>query len=87
VRGSAVLAALSDVAIAGDVAVHGRRLSSRVVFDKVSPIEVLARVPDLAEHRVRLRATRSGLDWDCDCEDALRALCMHVAAVAFALRA
>jgi uncharacterized Zn finger protein len=28
-----------------------------------------------------------GLDWDCDCEDAKRAPCMHVAAVAVALRA
>jgi uncharacterized Zn finger protein len=43
-------------------------------------------VPDLAEHRVRLVLRTDGLDWDCDCEDAKRAPCMHVAAVAIALR-
>ena len=55
-------------------------------FDTVSQIQVVARVPDLAEHRVRLLMRTDGLDWDCDCEDALRAPCMHVAAVALALR-
>jgi uncharacterized Zn finger protein len=50
------------------------------------PLAVIARVPDLAEHRVRLLLRTDGLDWDCDCEDAKRAPCMHVAAVAIALR-
>jgi hypothetical protein len=78
---------LDDLALAGDVATRGRQLAPRVQFDTVSPIQVVARVPDLAEHRVRLLRRAEGLDWDCDCEDAKRAPCMHVAAVAHALRA
>jgi uncharacterized Zn finger protein len=77
---------LSDLPLAGDVAARGRQLAPRVTFDSVSKIHVVARVPDLAEHRVRLRLRADGLDWDCDCEDAKRAPCMHVAAVAVALR-
>jgi uncharacterized Zn finger protein len=78
---------LNDLPLAGDVAARGRQLASRVTFDSVSKIQVVARVPDLAEHRVRLLLRGDGLDWDCDCEDAKRAPCMHVAAVAVALRA
>jgi uncharacterized Zn finger protein len=77
---------LDDLALAGDVAARGRQLAPRVTFDTISRIQVVARVPDLAEHRVRLLLGADGLDWDCDCEDALRAPCMHVAAVALALR-
>jgi uncharacterized Zn finger protein len=77
---------LSDLPLAGDVAARGRQLAPRVSFDTVTDIQVIARVPDLAEHRVRLLLRADGLDWDCDCEDALRAPCMHVAAVAIALR-
>jgi uncharacterized Zn finger protein len=77
---------LGDLPLAGDVAARGRQLAPRVTFDSISPIQVIARVPDLAEHRVRLVLRTDGLDWDCDCEDAKRAPCMHVAAVAIALR-
>jgi hypothetical protein len=77
---------LEDLPLAGDVAARGRQLAPRVRFDTVSSIQVVARVPDLAEHRVRLLLRSGGLDWDCDCEDAKRAPCMHVAAVAIALR-
>jgi uncharacterized Zn finger protein len=77
---------LDDLPLAGDVAARGRQLAPRVTFVSISPIQVVARVPDLAEHRVRLLLGSDGLDWDCDCEDAKRALCMHVAAVAVALR-
>lgn len=77
---------LSNLPLAGDVAARGRQLAPRVRFDTVSSIQVIARVPDLAEHRVRLLLRADGLDWDCDCEDAKRAPCMHVAAVAVALR-
>jgi uncharacterized Zn finger protein len=77
---------LGDLPLAGDVAARGRQLAPRVTFDTISKIQVVARVPDLAEHRVRLLMRSDGLDWDCDCEDALRAPCMHVAAVALALR-
>jgi uncharacterized Zn finger protein len=77
---------LGDLPLAGDVAARGRQLAPRVTFDSISPIQVIARVPDLAEHRVRLLLRSDGLDWDCDCEDARRAPCMHVAAVAIALR-
>jgi uncharacterized Zn finger protein len=77
---------LDDLPLAGDVAARGRQLAPRVTFDKSSPLEVIARVPDLAEHRVRLLLRADGLDWDCDCEDAKRAPCMHVAAVAEVLR-
>jgi uncharacterized Zn finger protein len=77
---------LEDLPLAGDVAARGRQLAPRVSFDTVTDIQVIARVPDLAEHRVRLLLRADGLDWDCDCEDALRAPCMHVAAVAIALR-
>jgi hypothetical protein len=77
---------LDDLPLAGDVADRGRQLAPRVAFDSRSPIQVIARVPDLAEHRVRLLLRSDGLDWDCDCEDARRAPCMHVAAVAIALR-
>ena len=77
---------LGDLPLAGDVAARGRQLAPRVSFDTVSDIQVVARVPDLQEHRVRLLLRPDGLDWDCDCEDALRAPCMHVAAVAEALR-
>jgi uncharacterized Zn finger protein len=77
---------LDDLPLAGDVAARGRQLAAGVRFDTVSQIQVVARVPDLAEHRVRLLMRTGGLDWDCDCEDALRAPCMHVAAVAVALR-
>jgi uncharacterized Zn finger protein len=77
---------LEDLPLAGDVAARGRQLAPRVRFDIVSSVQVVARVPDLAEHRVRLLLRVDGLDWDCDCEDAKRAPCMHVAAVAIALR-
>jgi len=77
---------LRDLPLAGDVAARGLQLAPGVTFDTVSRIQVVARVPDLAEHRVRLLLRADGLDWDCDCEDALRAPCMHVAAVAVALR-
>jgi uncharacterized Zn finger protein len=77
---------LDDLPLAGDVALRGRQLAPRVTFDTVSQMQVVARVPDLAEHRVRLLMRTDGLDWDCDCEDAKRAPCMHVAAVAVALR-
>jgi uncharacterized Zn finger protein len=78
---------LDDLPLAGDVAARGRQLAPCVTFDTNSDIQVVARVPDLAEHRVRLLLRADGLDWDCDCEDAKRAPCMHVAAVAEALRA
>jgi hypothetical protein len=78
---------LDDLPLAGDVLSRGRELAPRVSFDTRSPVQVVARVPDLAEHRVRLLARTDGLDWDCDCEDAQRAPCMHVAAVEVALRA
>lgn len=77
---------LDDLPLAGDVAARGRQLAARVSFDTISDTQVRARVPDLAEHRVRLLMRSDGLDWDCDCEDAKRAPCMHVAAVAVALR-
>ena len=77
---------LDDLPLAGDVAARGRQLAPRVTFDSISKIQVVARVPDLAEHRVRLLLRTDGLDWDCDCEDAKRAPCMHVAAVVVALR-
>jgi uncharacterized Zn finger protein len=77
---------LADLPLAGDVAARGHQLAPRVRFDTVSQIQVVARVPDLAEHRVRLLLRADGLDWDCDCEEAKRAACMHVAAVAEALR-
>ena len=77
---------LGDLPLAGDVAVRGRQLAPGVTFDTISAVQVVARVPDLAEHRVRLLLRTDGLDWDCDCEDAKRAPCMHVAAVAEALR-
>jgi uncharacterized Zn finger protein len=77
---------LDDLPLAGDVLARGRQLAPRVTFDTRSPIQVVARVPDMAEHRVRLLLKSDGLDWDCDCEDAKRAPCMHVAAVAVALR-
>jgi uncharacterized Zn finger protein len=77
---------LEDLPLGGDVAARGQQLAPRVRFDTVSSIQVIARVPDLAEHRVRLLLRADGLDWDCDCEDAKRAPCMHVAAVAEALR-
>jgi uncharacterized Zn finger protein len=77
---------LDDLPLAGDVALRGRQLAPRVTFDTVSKVQVVARVPDLAEHRVRLLMRCDGLDWDCDCEDAKRAPCMHVAAVVVALR-
>jgi uncharacterized Zn finger protein len=78
---------LDDLPLAGDVAARGSQLAAGVSFDTVSDVQVVARVPDLAEHRVRLLMRSDGLDWDCDCEDAKRAPCMHVAAVAVALRA
>jgi uncharacterized Zn finger protein len=81
-----VLEHMDDLPLAGDVAARGRQLAPRVTFDSVTKIQLVARVPDLAEHRVRLLLRSDGLDWDCDCEDAKRAPCMHVAAVALALR-
>jgi hypothetical protein len=77
---------LNDLPLAGDVAARGHQLAPRVTFDTISNIQVIARVPDLAEHRVRLLLRADGLDWDCDCEDAKRAPCMHVAAVAERLK-
>jgi hypothetical protein len=38
------------------------------------PLAVIAHVPDLAEHRVRLLLRTDGLDWDCDCEEVAIAL-------------
>jgi len=78
---------LGDLPLAGDVAARGHQLAPRVTFDTISEVQVVARVPDLAEHRVRLLLRADGLDWDCDCEEAKRAACMHVAAVAEALSA
>jgi uncharacterized Zn finger protein len=75
-----------EVPSTGDVAARGRELEGRVAFVRRGPLEVLARVRDNAEHSVRLRAARDGLIWHCDCEEALRALCPHVAAVAGRLR-
>ena len=76
---------LGDLPLAGDVAARGHQLAPGVTFDTISTVQVVARVPDLAEHRVRLLLRNDGLDWDCDCEEAKRAACMHVAAVAEAL--
>jgi hypothetical protein len=67
---------------AGDVARRGRELAGRVQIDALGPIRVVARVTDLAEHHVVLLARRDGLDWECDCEDAKRAMCAHVVATA-----
>src|SRR4051812_44331283 len=46
----------------GDVAARGRELAPLVELDRFGPIEVVAWVPDLARHRVVMRAARDGLD-------------------------